>query len=133
MSLYTIGRVCLKIAGRDAGNKCVVVENVDANFVLVDGATRRKKVNIKHLEPLKTVIEIKKGASHDEVKVEFEKMGLKTWDKKAKESKERLRKEHKKKVKPVKKKATPKKVEKPKTEVKEEVTEKKVEEVTKEE
>lgn len=36
-----IGRVCIKIAGRDAGMKCVVVEQLDNNFVLIDGQTRR--------------------------------------------------------------------------------------------
>ena len=59
MSIYEIGRVCVKIAGRDAGRKCVVVEAVDDKFVTVDGNVRRKKVNIKHLEPLADVLEIK--------------------------------------------------------------------------
>jgi large subunit ribosomal protein L14e len=107
MSLYNIGRICVKIAGRDAGKKCAIVEKIDNNFVLVDGSTRRKKVNIRHLEPLKTVLEIKKGASHEEIKTEFEKLGLKVWDKKSKEVKEKPKKEHTKKVKPVKEKKKP--------------------------
>ncbi len=47
-----VGTVCLKIAGRDAGMKAVVVEKLDKEFVLIDGQVRRRKCNIKHLEPL---------------------------------------------------------------------------------
>src|SRR3989338_6889566 len=67
MSIFDVGRVCVKIAGRDAGNKCVVVEQLDNTYVLIDGATRRRKVNIRHLEPLDTVLELSAGAAHEEV------------------------------------------------------------------
>ena len=97
MSLFSVGRLCLKIAGRDANRKCVVVEVIDANYVLIDGDVRRKKVNIKHLEPLAQIIEIKKGASHDEISEEFRKLGLAVWEKKRKETKERPKKQKKKK------------------------------------
>ena len=76
MSIYEIGRICVKIAGRDAGRKCVVVENVDDKFVMIDGNVRRKKVNIKHLEPLAETVEIKDKASHEDVKAAFDKLGL---------------------------------------------------------
>ncbi len=49
MSIFSVGRMCVKIAGRDAGRKCVVVEQLDDVFVLVDGNVRRKKVNVKQL------------------------------------------------------------------------------------
>ncbi len=65
--LNEIGRVCVKTAGRDAGGRCVIVDVLDKNYVLVDGEVRRKKVNIKHLEPLDIVVKIKKGAHHDEI------------------------------------------------------------------
>jgi large subunit ribosomal protein L14e len=61
-----IGRVCIKIAGRDAGKRCVIVDVIDNTFVLVDGETRRKKCNIKHLEPTKELVKLEKGASHEE-------------------------------------------------------------------
>ncbi len=48
MSIFNVGRLCVKLAGRDAGRKCVVVEQVDKTFVVVDGDVRRKKVNMKH-------------------------------------------------------------------------------------
>ncbi|MCH8003461.1 MAG: 50S ribosomal protein L14e [Nanoarchaeota archaeon] len=75
--MIEIGRVCVKTAGRDANLKCIVVDVLDDKFVLVDGQTRRRKCNILHLEPLKEVIKIKKNASHEDVKKEFEKLGLK--------------------------------------------------------
>ena len=50
--MFEIGRLCVKIAGRDAGLKCLVVEVIDDNYVLIDGQTRRRKCNIKHLEPV---------------------------------------------------------------------------------
>ncbi len=90
--MIEIGRLCVKIAGRDAGNKCVVVEIIDDNYVLIDGNVRRKKCNIMHLEPLDDKIKIKKGASHDAVASEFKKLKLPVWEKKTKEKKERLRK-----------------------------------------
>jgi len=65
--MMEIGRVCMKIAGRDAGKLCAVVEIVDKNYVMIDGQTRRRKCNIDHLEPLMKVLDISEGASHDDV------------------------------------------------------------------
>lgn len=102
--IFDVGRVCMKIAGRDAGKKCVVVESLDNTYVLVDGATRRKKVNIKHLEPLSETLEIEAKASHEDVKKAFESLGVKVLETKAKKAAERPKKVKKKKVKPVKEK-----------------------------
>ncbi|HLD33582.1 MAG TPA: 50S ribosomal protein L14e [Candidatus Nanoarchaeia archaeon] len=82
--MYNIGRLCSKIAGRDAGKQCVVVDVVNQHTVLVDGETRRKKVNVQHLEPLQTVLDLKKGASHEDVKRAFEHIGLKVLETKPK-------------------------------------------------
>ena len=128
MSLLDVGRLAVKIAGRDAGRKCVVVEQIDNNFVLVDGNVRRKKVNVKHLEPLDKTVELKSGASHSDVKSAFEKLGFAVWDKKSKKPAERPRKQKKKKEAPVEKKE--KKV--AKKEEKVEVKETPVEEAPKE-
>ncbi len=65
--MLDIGSVCVKIAGRDAGKKCVVIDLIGKNFVLVDGETRRRKCNSVHLEPLGIKVKIAKSASHDEV------------------------------------------------------------------
>jgi len=92
MILFSVGRLCLKLAGRDAGRKCVVVEILDDSFVLVDGDVRRKKVNLKHLEPLAQTLELPNNASHEEVKKVFEKMQLPVWDTKKKATPARQKK-----------------------------------------
>jgi len=75
--ILTIGRVCRKTRGRDAGSYCVVVDKGDKNKVMIDGRNiRRKKVSIKHLEPLPLVLKIKKGAEKDEVTKALEKEGF---------------------------------------------------------
>ena len=65
--MFEIGRVCVKIAGRDAGKTAIVVDKISEEMVLIDGNVRRKKCNIKHLEPLKDVLNVKKGASTSEI------------------------------------------------------------------
>lgn len=74
--MFNVGRICVKLAGRDAGLKCIVIEVIDQNMVMIDGETRRRKCNIDHLEPLNQTADIKKGASHEEVNKVFEKLGL---------------------------------------------------------
>ena len=74
--MFEVGRLCVKTAGRDAGRKCVVTDVINPHYVMIDGETRRRKCNIAHLEPLATTIKIAKGASHEEVQKEFEKLGL---------------------------------------------------------
>ncbi|HLC32343.1 MAG TPA: 50S ribosomal protein L14e [Candidatus Nanoarchaeia archaeon] len=79
-----IGRLCVKIAGRDAGLRCVVLDLLDKNLVLIDGETRRRKCNAAHLEPLGQKIEIEKNASHDEVVAAFKALGIEVIAKKSK-------------------------------------------------
>jgi large subunit ribosomal protein L14e len=74
--MLTVGRLCVKTAGRDAMEHCVIVEEIDEKYVLVDGNTRRKKVNKSHIEPLNKTIDIKKGATTKDVHTAFEKLGL---------------------------------------------------------
>lgn len=75
--LFEIGRVCLKIAGRDAGKKCIVIDNPGTNTVLIDGETRRRKCNVKHLEPLDKVVSISKNAPPAQVLKAGEELGFK--------------------------------------------------------
>jgi large subunit ribosomal protein L14e len=98
--MIEIGRICVKTAGRDAGLKCVVVEILDNNMVMIDGQTRRRKCNMFHLEPLDQVIKIKPKASHDEIAEEFSKLQIEVKDRKPKQADKRPRKIRKKKVKP---------------------------------
>ncbi len=94
--MFEIGQLCVKIAGRDAGCKCVIIDTLDDKYVLIDGETRRRKCNISHLEPLDKAIKIKKKASHDEIKKEFQKLGLKARESKVKVKKEKPKKTNKK-------------------------------------
>ena len=60
MPAIEVGRVCVKIAGREAGEKCVIVEVIDDKFVEVVGTNiKNRRCNIKHLEPVDQTIEIK--------------------------------------------------------------------------
>jgi len=67
-----VGRVCVKIVGREAGRRCVIVDIVDKNFVLITGprkvsGVKRRRVNANHLEPTQTKIDVKRGATDEEV------------------------------------------------------------------
>jgi large subunit ribosomal protein L14e len=101
--MFEIGRVCLKLAGRDGGREAVIVDVLDEKQVLVDGNVRRRKCNIMHLEPTSKKIDIKKGATHEQVKKEFEKIGLGVWETKKKEKTEKPKKQRKQKEKKVEK------------------------------
>lgn len=87
--MFNVGRLCMKVAGRDAGKYCVVVDVLDDHYVLVDGETRRRKVNVLHVEPLDRTVELERGASHDDVKKALEASGLKARETKPKEKKAR--------------------------------------------
>jgi len=74
MPAVEVGRVCVKLFGREAGKKCVVVDVIDKNFVLVTGpvkvsGVKRRRVNVGHIEPMDLKVSIKKG-DDDEVVVE---------------------------------------------------------------
>jgi large subunit ribosomal protein L14e len=77
MSVYDIGRLCVKTMGREAGYLCVIVDIVDKNYLLIDGLkVRRRRVNYRHIEPIAEIIDIKKGASHDQVEAAIKKAKL---------------------------------------------------------
>jgi large subunit ribosomal protein L14e len=79
--MISVGRICVKTAGREAGRFCVVVDVVDDKFVMVTGpravtGVKRRKCNIEHVEPTPQVIKFKKGASDDEVVSAYKKEGI---------------------------------------------------------
>ncbi|MBU2562015.1 MAG: 50S ribosomal protein L14e [Nanoarchaeota archaeon] len=123
--MMEVGRLCTKTAGRDAGKKCVIVEVLDEKFVMIDGETRRRKCNVKHLEPSTETIKLGKGASHQDVVKEFKKLGIEiseTKPRQAKPKQRRTRSADRKKMalkEPKKEKAAPKKEQTPKAEKKE--------------
>jgi large subunit ribosomal protein L14e len=103
-----VGRVCVKLAGREAKQTCVIVDNVDESFVLVSGPyIRRRRCNVKHIEPLKQKLSLKKGATDSEVTDALVKAGL---VEKPKEKPKKVKAEEK----PAKKEEKPEKAEKKK-------------------
>jgi len=130
MSLFEVGRLAVKIAGRDAGKTCVILDSLEEGFVLIDGQTRRRKCNHKHLELLDKVIKIKKNASHEEVKVEFKILNLEALDTKPKNKTEKPKKQRLERLKAKKKEVSQEKTlkakpeePKPKLETKEDLKE----------
>jgi len=81
--MMEIGRVCVKIAGRDAGTRCVIVKILDDTYVMIDGEARARKCNLKHLEPTATHLEIREGAAHTQVISAMKSAGIepKEWKK----------------------------------------------------
>lgn len=72
-----VGRVCVKLAGHEAGKRCVILEVLDNNYVTVSGpGVKRRRCNISHLEPLEQKVEIAEGATDEEVKHALEAAGL---------------------------------------------------------
>ena len=72
LSAMDVGRICVKLKGREAGSRCVIVDVVDRNYVIVTGplevtGARRRRVNMSHLQPLDEVIEISRNASDEEI------------------------------------------------------------------
>ena len=72
MPAIEVGKICVKTLGREAGKKCVIVEIVDQNFVLITGpkaitSVKRRRVNINHIKTAHEMIKIKKGATDEEI------------------------------------------------------------------
>ena len=72
MPAIEVGRICVKTAGREAGEKCVIIDIIDEKFVEVVGTSiKNRKCNIKHLEPVDQTIEIKSD-DVEEIKKQLE-------------------------------------------------------------
>ncbi len=80
MPATEVGRICVKLAGREAGSKCVIVDVMDKSFVLVSGpkkvtGVKRRRANMNHIELLEDKIELKRGASDEEITQALEAAG----------------------------------------------------------
>jgi large subunit ribosomal protein L14e len=79
LTAIEVGRICVKATGREAGKRCVIVDLADKSFVLVTGpksvtGVRRRRANINHIEPLQDKVEIKRGATDEEVAEALKKL-----------------------------------------------------------
>ena len=80
MPAIEVGRICVKQTGREIGKKCVVIDVMDKSFVLVTGpkkvtGIKRRRVNINHVMPLQDKVDVKRGASDEEVASVLESAG----------------------------------------------------------
>jgi len=82
--MIEVGSLCMKIAGREAGKLCVVVDLLDNKFVLIDGQVRRKKCNINHVEATGKVLKLEKNASHEDVVSVLKEAGIEVVERKPK-------------------------------------------------
>jgi large subunit ribosomal protein L14e len=67
-----VGRICVKLVGREAGKKCVIIDAGDKSFISITGpksvtGVKRRRVNVNHLEPTQDRVDIKREASDEEV------------------------------------------------------------------
>ena len=76
MSAVEVGRICVKLRGREAGRRCVIVDIIDRNYVIVTGpedltGVRRRRANMDHLKLLDERIGIGRNAADEDVRVAF--------------------------------------------------------------
>ncbi len=85
--MITPGMVCIKLAGRDAGKKCVVLK-VDGDRAEVLGVRKNRLVNLKHLIPTEEKVDSK--ISREELLKKFGyKIGKGNYKKSTKKGKEK--------------------------------------------
>ncbi|MBE0633724.1 50S ribosomal protein L14e [Candidatus Bathyarchaeota archaeon] len=68
MIAIDIGRVCMKLQGREKGKKCVIIDVIDRNFVVVAGpGVKRRRVNMDHILALDETVNVQRDASDAEI------------------------------------------------------------------
>jgi len=75
-----VGRICVKTSGRETGMRCVIVEIIDKNFVLITGpksitGVKRRRANVNHIRPTEDTIKIRRGASDEDIAKALSKTG----------------------------------------------------------
>ena len=73
-----VGRICIKKTGRERGKKCLIVDLVDENFVIISGpqsitGVRRRRSNVNHVQVTDEIVNFKKGASDEDIVKAVEK------------------------------------------------------------
>ena len=81
LPVFTVGRICVKKSGREKGSKCVIVDDMDENYVLVTGpksvsGVRRRRVNMDHLAPTEKSVRIRRGASDQDIAAALSRSNL---------------------------------------------------------
>lgn len=78
MVAIEVGRICVKTAGRETGKKCVIVDVIDKNYVLITGpksltGVKRRRTNVDHMQATEEKIELKRDATDEDVLKALEK------------------------------------------------------------
>jgi len=78
MVAIEVGRICLKTAGRETGKRCVIVDIIDKNYVLITGpksltGVKRRRTNVDHVQPTEEKIDLKRDAADEDVLKALEK------------------------------------------------------------
>jgi len=69
MNAIEKGSICIKTAGRNSGEKVVILKIIDDTFVEVEGVKiKKKKCNILHLFPIGKKIEVSEKITQEELK-----------------------------------------------------------------
>ncbi len=81
MAAIEIGRVCVKVAGKDSAKYCIITGVDKDGMVEITGpkpitGIKRKNCNPAHLEPTKDKVEIKDKAIDEDVIKAIESAGL---------------------------------------------------------
>ncbi len=96
--MIEVGRVIVKIAGRDAGKVGAIIDVYENNYVLIEGEVRRRKVNLNHLELLDKKITVEAQADKKTVVSQLKSLGYEIEEKESKEKKDKKEKPLKKRV-----------------------------------
>ena len=91
MNVMSVGRVCYKTKGRNAGNRVVVVGDAKSNEVIIKDGKSVQKCNIRHLFPTKQTESVQEISLSDltDLKKEKEKTEKSAKKKYSKEKKEK--------------------------------------------
>jgi large subunit ribosomal protein L14e len=78
MVAIEVGRICVKTAGRETGKRCVIVDVIDKNYVLITGpksltGVKRRRTNVDHMQATEEKIELKRDATDEDVLKALEK------------------------------------------------------------
>ena len=65
--MLNVGDIVVKIVGRESGRYCVIVEKVNDSFVVIDGDVKKRKCNVKHLEPTGKSIKVDKNIKKEDI------------------------------------------------------------------
>jgi large subunit ribosomal protein L14e len=78
MVAIEVGRICVKTAGRETGKRCIIVDVIDKNYVLITGpksltGVKRHRTNVDHMQATEEKIDLKRDATDEDVLKALEK------------------------------------------------------------